>query len=602
MFDTTWYNQKLWQRHSDSALPPPPPDPEVMEAALLFWEEHCVECSIPECYTTCRLYVPRRDEKCARFVYGIAPNREVSGLLPYGADVSFRRWGKLEARLFGTPRLAPLAEVRRYDAWERRLEAVANTTADVLQPVNRKRRVNGLHAFLRNHWLGRRSIAHSAEADTPDAFYVKLYNPSTQTLALSIEFHQERLVYRDQIPAEPGWNAMTIPLDQLNLRPGTPGRILVSPANDEEARFIFTWLDFVRFARSPAAAGSAAPASKVKCVVWDLDNTLWRGVIGDDGADAVQLNPAARTLIEQLDERGIVQSIASKNTHEVAWAKIEALGLQDFFLYPAIHWGPKSRSVQQIADELNINVDTFAVIDDSAFERAEISARLPQVRVFDAPDISGLLGRPEFNVAVTEASRMRRSSYLVEAQRKRVAASWSDDLEGFLRSCEMHLRIEVPSGAQRARCLELIARTNQLNLSTRRFTDADLDAVLESSATDCFALSCRDRFGDYGLVGFATVEKGGEGPTLRDFVLSCRVAEKRVEEAFVFWYARRARAAGAERLRAVLIATDRNQPLRDTLRTLPFSVVSEHERTTVLEMPLTDSLRQPDLITIETGD
>ncbi len=601
MFDTTWYNKELWQRHSDSTLPPPPPDPEVEGAALLFWEEHCVECSIPECYSTCRLYVARRDQKCARFVYGIAPNEQVSGLLPYGADVSFRRWGKLEARLFGAPRLAPLAEVRRHDAWERRLEAVANATADVLQPVNGKRRVNGLHAFLRNRWLKRAATAAGADVDTPDAFYVKLFNPSDRTLALSIEFHQDRLVYRDQIPAEPGWNSMTIPLDQINLRPGMPGRILVSPANDEEARFLFTWLDFVRFAPAPAATQAATPASKVKCVVWDLDNTLWRGVIGDDGADGVQVNPDARALIEQLDQRGIVQSIASKNTYEVAWGKIESLGLQDYFLYPAIHWGPKSRSVQQIADELNINVDTFAVIDDSAFERAEIGARLPQVRLFDAPEIADLLSRPEFNVPVTEASRMRRLSYLAEAQRKRIAASY-DDLDGFLRSCEMHLRIDVPSVAQRDRCLELIARTNQLNLSTRRFTEAELDALLTESGTDCYALSCRDRFGDYGLVGFASIEKRGDGPTLRDFVLSCRVAEKRVEEAFVFWYARKARASGADRLRAVLIATDRNQPLRDTLRTLPFNVVEQHERTTVLEMPLSDSLPQPDLITIETGD
>lgn len=602
MFDTTWYNKELWQRHSGAALPSPPPDPEVAGAALLFWEEHCVECSIPECYSTCRLYVARRDQKCARFVYGIAANPAVTGLLPYGADVCFRRWGKLEAQLYGSPRLLPLAEVRRYDKWERRLEAVANVTSDTLQPLNPKRRVNGLHTFLRNRWLARHAAEGSGDVAAADAFYVKLYNPEPRTLALSIEFHQDRLVHRAQIPAEPGWNALTIPVEQINLQPGRPGRILVSPANDEEARFIFTWLDFVRFVPAPVTSSEAKPAAKVKCVVWDLDNTLWHGVIGDDGADSVRPNADARALIERLDQRGIVQSIASKNTHEIAWSKVASLGLADYFLYPAIHWGPKSGSVQQIADELNINVDTLAVIDDSAFERAEITTRLPQVRVYDAVEIGTLLDRPEFDVPVTEASRARRFSYLAEAQRKQVAANWSTDLDGFLRSCDMRMRIARPADAQKDRCIELIARTNQLNLSTRRLSEADLDALLGEPGTDVFALTCRDRFGDYGLVGFASVEWTGPDPTLRDFVLSCRVAQKRVEEAFVFWYAHRARAAGAERLRAILVATDRNQPLRDTLQTLPFTVVEQHDRTTILEMPLAGSLPRPDLITIETGD
>lgn len=607
VFDTTWQQRQLWTRHTGASapIPAPPADPKVEGASLLFWEEHCVECSIPECYTTCRLYVARADQKCARFVYGIARNPGAGGLFNYGADVSFRRWGKLEAQLHGAPQLYRPEDLRGFDAWERRLEAVANATASALQPVNPKRRVNGLLTYLRNRWLARQAVAATTEAAAADAFYVKVFNPGTEAVPLSIEFHQGTLVHRDVIPATPGWSEVTIPVERIGLAPDKAGRILVAPANDQEARLVFTWLDFVRFAVRPEAAtnGKATPkpAGKVKCVVWDLDNTLWRGVIGDDGPDGVQMHGMVADMIRALDERGIVQSIASKNTYDVAWPKIESLGLADYFLYPAIHWGPKSRSLQLIADELNINVDTLALVDDSAFERAEVSGRLPQARVYDVTELEGLLERPEFAVPVTEASRARRLSYLAEAQRKRVAAGWTDDLDGFLRSCEMRLEIGRPGEQQLDRCLELIERTNQLNLSTRRFSAEELRALVADPSVDCFALRCRDRFGDYGLVGFASVERHDEVPVLRDFVLSCRVAQKRVEETFVYWYARQALDRGANRLRAVLVATDRNQPLRDTLRRMPFEESSADGRTTVLELPLREPLTVPDIIQVEPG-
>src|SRR5262249_32601793 len=158
------------------------------------------------------------------------------------------------------------------------------------------------------------------------------------------------------------WNEALIPASRFHLGANPKGRILVSLANDREARLVFTWLDFVSLAPAPTAPSDkpkpkAKPAKKAKCVVWDLDNTLWQGVIGDAGPENVSPNVAVLEMIRALDERGIVQSIASKNTYEIAWAKVESLGLADYFLYPAIHWGPKSESLKGIADELNINVD-----------------------------------------------------------------------------------------------------------------------------------------------------------------------------------------------------------------------------------------------------
>lgn len=600
MYDLSWSDEARWREHGGGTpIPPPPPDRAVSAAGVMLWEEHCVECSVPECYTTCRLYVARKDQKCARFVYGVQANPHAAGLFPFGADISFRRWGKLEARCFGVPRMVPVEAIRRYARWQRRVERAVNAGSDVLAPVNPKRRLNGLQTFVRHALMDRRGAA----SDEADAFYVKFYSPGSEEFALQVELIQERPVFRDVIHVKPGWNEKIIPVDAMRVQPGTPGRVLLAMANEQTARLVFTWLDFVRFADAATqpAAGPVAPAATVKCVAWDLDGTLWDGVIGDVGADHVVPSDRALALVRELDSRGIIQTVASKNTHEVAWAKIEALGLADYLLYPAIHWGPKSESLKAIAAELNINVDTFALIDDSPFERAEVQAALPQVRVYDVVELEALLERAEFDVPITEASRVRRLSYLAEAQRKRVGAVFSGDTVGFLRSCGLIMTIGAPSAPERARCLELIGRTNQLNLSTRRYSDEEFARLLDADGVECFALRCSDRFGDYGLVGFVAVDVSAPAPVLTDFVLSCRVAQKMVEETFIRWYAARAQRRGADRLRAVFIATERNKPLREALGAVPFTVTNVDERTQLLEFIFDGPVDVPDVVRIEAS-
>jgi FkbH-like protein len=591
MYDLTWRNEQRWRAATkDRPIAVAPPDHPVTHAGLLLWEEHCVECSIPDCYTSCPLYVARRDQKCARFAYGIFPNRDVAGPLGYAADVYFRRWGKLEARWNGIPRMDELSTVRRVADWDCRIGSGVNALGTLLQRIDPKRRVNGAYALARSRWQERRLQRQAGDSSTPDALYLKFYSDGPEELDVQIEVHQDRPVFRTNVRAAPGWNEKIIPFSDLHIEDGRSGRILIELPSEREARLVFTWLDLVRFARvvapqarfapaiterqheakKPATRSKAAPAAKVKCVVWDLDNTLWSGVIGDDGPDGVKPNRAALDVVHALDERGIVQSIASKNEYQLAWSRIESLGLADYFLYPAIHWGAKSGSIRAIAEELNIGVDTLAFIDDSPFERSEVQASFGEVRVYDVSEIENLLERREFDVPITEASRLRRQSYLAEAQRKQAARVWRDDEDSFLRSCGLVLRISSPEEADYARCLELIQRTNQLNLSTRRFDRSAFEALVSDPSIDCYVLRCEDRFGDYGLVGFAAFDSSGFVPRLSDFVLSCRVAQKRVEETFFKWYMRKAQARGADRIQATFVASARNAPLREALATVPF--------------------------------
>lgn len=203
--------------------------------------------------------------------------------------------------------------------------------------------------------------------------------------------------------------------------------------------------------------------------------------------------------------------------------------------------------------------------------RISAAAALPQVRVYDAAEVSGLLGRPEVDVPVTEAGRMRRQSYLAEARRKKVGASWDGGIEDFLKNCHMVMRIAPPVAEQAPRCLELLQRSNQFNLSGRRYSAGQFDALLADPAAECFAFDMSDDFGGYGVVGFAAVERGANGPLLVDFVMSCRVARKRVEETFLCWYAVRARRRGEKSFRVRMRPTASNGPLRDALAVVAIS-------------------------------
>ncbi|MFL9828939.1 hypothetical protein ABTU92_29465, partial [Rhodoplanes sp. SY1] len=289
----------------------------------------------------------------------------------------------------------------------------------------------------------------------------------------------------------------------------------------------------------------------------------------------------------QLDERGIIQTIVSKNDHDDAMAAVAAFGLDEYFLYPAINWGQKSANLRQIADHLNINIDTFAVIDDSPFERQEIATALPMVRTYSEQAIETLLEAPELAVPVTSASRLRRLSYLTEVRRERAFELFTGDYLDFLRSCGLELRIFTPTTpAEKLRCLELIERSNQLNLSGRRYDATAFEQLLQAPGHLCIAMDCKDRFGVYGIVGFASVIETGDRPTLLDFAMSCRVAQKRVEHCVFGWLARRSKQRGHQKLFAELRPTARNKPLLKVFEDMHFTTEKAEAGTVLLVLDL----------------
>jgi FkbH-like protein len=437
---------------------------------------------------------------------------------------------------------------------------------------------------------------------------IECFSPEKSPFRLALNLRVDgATIFRHAVEVAPGQNFFSVPVALPHDLAERDYLLTVEPEVEHEVRVIFTWLDFVvlrRGADLPAAAARGGPARKVKCVAWDLDNTLWQGILVEDGAANLRLRSEAVALIKQLDARGIIQTVVSKNNHDDALAAIADFGLSDYFLYPAINWGQKSANLQQVADRLNINIDTFALIDDSPFERQEVVTALPMVRIYSEQALESLLERPEFDVPVTSASRQRRLSYLTEVHRERAREVFAGDYLDFLRSCAIKLRIFRPStAAETLRCLELIERTNQLNLSGRRYDAEAFDRLLRAPGYLCLAMECEDRFGSYGIVGFASVVEDGEQPTLMDFVMSCRVAQKRVEHCVIGWLARRASERGHRKLLADLQPTSRNKPLLKVFEDMRFATEREEAGRVLLALDLaTADLGAGAVIALDASD
>ncbi len=591
MFQFEWAQKNLWKKEGN---PDPPASTalstnQVEKVRLLNWMEHCVECAVPECYDSCPIYVPRADKKCALFVYGIYPNKAFQGSINCGADIRFRKWAKLETKLYDG--LISCRQHQGYSKIDRCISSVVSFFSSALAFISPKRRLNGAWAVFRDKLLSR--LGGSDTDSHCDDFVLECFFPEEEPLRLILEYwDEEKVRFRHAFEIVPGFNSHKVPAKdfRLNRRPSN-SRLSLYPDNNAERRVIFTWLDFVKYKSAEVPpdkqAQTAQPAKKVKCVAWDLDNTLWKGILVEDGEEGLAINPEAIDLIKKLDERGIIHTVVSKNDHGQAWKVIEKCGLGDYFLYPAINWAPKSANLKQVASRLNIGIDTFALIDDSAFERAEVEASLPQVRTYSEEEICKLPGYTEFDLPVTKMSKKRRQSYLNQLQREKAKEEFTGDYEDFLRNCGMKMRIFVPSERKHVdRCLELIQRSNQLNLSTRRYTAEEFEALLSTKTMLCLGFHCKDRFGDYGIVGFLSVDEGQSIPAIVDLVISCRVVQKRVEHALFEWLAQREREKGCEALRAELIKTKRNGPLVRVFEDLQFEVLQDTKERIQMELPL----------------
>jgi FkbH-like protein len=315
------------------------------------------------------------------------------------------------------------------------------------------------------------------------------------------------------------------------------------------------------------------PRGTVKCLVWDLDDTLWQGVVLE-GDQPVPFPAAVRTL-HALDQRGILHAVASRGDHDTAIAHLTAVGLADLFCAFEIGWGDKSGSVRRVAQTLGIGVDSLAFVDNDPVERAEVARALPQVRCYDAAAVGELADRAEFQPRyITEEARRRRQMYQAERRRAEAARTWDQPDVGFLASLDLVLTLRRATVDDLARAHELTVRTHQLNSTGITYGIDELRALCQDDGYQVTVAELSDRFGWYGTIGLAVTRLAGSDAVLELLLMSCRVVSRGVGSVLLDHLVRTAVAAGRRPV-AEYVPTAVNRIMLVTLRFAGFEIVQQ---------------------------
>ena len=324
--------------------------------------------------------------------------------------------------------------------------------------------------------------------------------------------------------------------------------------------------------------GSIGQVKKV--IVCDLDNTLWGGVVGDDGAHNIKLGApdpvgecfvAFQKALKGLRSRGILLTVCSKNEEKFALSVIEehpamVLRKSDFVAW-RINWTDKAKNISELAEELNLGLDSFVFLDDSPQERDQVRQLLPQVYTPDLPVSPAELAPFVCSLNCFETPSLaaedfeRTDMYQAERGRKE-ALDLSGDVDNWLQSLQVEVRAAPLRRESLARAAQLLNKTNQFNLALRRLDEKTLWDWAEDPSNSTYTFHVSDRFGDFGLTGLASVSLSGGEAKIVDFVMSCRVMGKKVEEALLGYTLAQASAAGAERFVAALVDGPRNGPAK----------------------------------------
>jgi FkbH-like protein len=437
-------------------------------------------------------------------------------------------------------------------------------------------------------------------------------HPLGQTAALRVlngrlasvtaELRDVHMVDLDMLVARVGWGRWHDPrMYALARLPFTPAAL--HAITDAHLRYLRAFAGLAR-----------------KVLVLDLDNTLWGGILGEDGPDGIQLGGAypgsayrdLQQVILQLHRRGVVLAINSHNNEQDV---AEVLGSHpgmvlrpDHFAATRINWQDKAANMLELAEELGLGVESFVFLEDSDAQCERIRQALPEVLVVQQEgEVAGraalLAGLGVFDsLGFSDEDRARGGFYRTEAQRAQLKRS-AQSLEGYLRSLEMRLLIEPISPANVGRVADLTQRTNQFNLTTPRHSRDSLVAFLEHPGREGHAFRLADRFGDYGLIAVTLLDQDADTVVIDAFLMSCRVLKRSVEDAILGFLLRHALAKGASRVRGLYRPSRKNGQVSGFYAAHGFEESARHaDGTVVFERPTTDPVDVPDCIRISGPD
>lgn len=351
-----------------------------------------------------------------------------------------------------------------------------------------------------------------------------------------------------------------------------------------------------------------ARTGRKKVLALDFDNTLWSGVIGEDGVTGIVPYVEFQREIKRLQETGVLLVALTKNNVEdvePVWSDSRMVLKKDDFVSLRIDWGEKGANVRQVAQELNLGTDSFVFVDDNPAERAQMAALCPEVVIPDFPKETASLptfmrriGRIYFPVInLTEEDRQKTAQYQAETARRTFAAGLS--VEDYLKGLELRADIHEIREEEIPRVAQLSQKTNQFNVCTNRYTIDDIRRFAEDHAYRLITVHAGDRFGDQGLVAFVLVHVDGSKAEVVDWVMSCRTMNRTLEYAVENAVEQILVRDGIISLHATYRATQKNVPVANLFARFGFTEVSHTAIATSYVCPLPRTTPLPHQFTIK---
>ena len=314
-------------------------------------------------------------------------------------------------------------------------------------------------------------------------------------------------------------------------------------------RYSLNYMKYIAEKIIPIIKASVVASRKI--IICDLENTLWRGIVGDDGLEGIKIGSnhplgeahlQLQKSLKALKNRGILLAISSKNNHVIALDAIEKhpnmLLKKEDFVAKKINWNDKASNILEMLNELNLLTSSAVFLDDNPTERDRVRSAIPDILVPELPadvsEWSGILNSLNcFEVLSTSNEDKERSKKYIDENKRKDSFKLFGNMEDWLESLELVLKVEKLDKYNLQRSTQLLNKTNQFNLSTRRMSENELSKWSENSKRLCLTFSVSDRYGDSGLTAFVTVEKIESRVKIIDFVMSCRVMGKGIEEAII---------------------------------------------------------------------
>ncbi len=352
-----------------------------------------------------------------------------------------------------------------------------------------------------------------------------------------------------------------------------------------------------------------------KCIVLDLDNTLWGGVIGEDGIAGIKLGPTPpgnayvhfQKILLTLYARGIILAINSANNYDDAMEVFEKhphmILKKEHFAATAINWQNKSDNMQTLAKELNIGLDSMIFVDDDPKKRLLMEKMLPQVQTLAMPSdpshyANALLSLNDFSpINLTKEDFSRGEKYYTQAKRRSIQKT-STNIDEYLKNLAIKVDFTPIDTFSIPRIAQLTQRTNQFNMTTRRYTEIDIEKFAKDKKIILYAAEVIDRFGSYGICAILIGKKSEKNLTIDTFLMSCRVLGMNIEQTLLHQLTIDAQKSGLTYIEGEFIPTAKNKPAQDVYKNAGFKKVSQNTDSTRWQYMLKTVLPKPPFVTI----